>query len=109
MTGGRGAVDAWWEVRVEPDGGTGYLTEWDVVQACRGLPDGACVELVLSEMEGFAAAAAGVLARRLASVSVRFRVLESARACGMDFMNTFGRAQAHYLAVEADLLQARPA
>lgn len=109
MRTGPEGIEAWWEVRVEPEGGTGYLTEWDVERACHRLPDGACVWLVLSEMEDFAPAAVGLLARRLAAVTVRFLVSDSARGCGADFVATFVRAQAHYVAVEANLLRGRPA
>lgn len=101
--------DVCWEVRVEPAGGGGFLTEVDVEQACRGVPDGAAVELVLLEMDNFSPAAVGVLARRLTGVQVRFTIGASARGAGGDFVSLFRQAQAHYLAAEARALGGRPA
>lgn len=98
-----------WEIDVQPAGGSGYLTEFDVDVACRGVPDGASVELVLYEMDDFSGAAVGVLARRLATVQVRFVIRASARAAGGSFVSMFEQARHHYLSVEAGRLADRSA
>ncbi len=94
---------------MQPAGGSGYLTEFDVDLACRGVPDGACVELVLCEMDDFSAVAVGVLARRLATAEVRFVIRASACAAGGAFASMFERARHHYLSVEVGRLADRPA
>jgi len=98
-----------WQVAVEPSDGSGYLTEFDVDQACRGIPDGASVDLVVAEMENFSPAAVGVLARRLAGVDASVVIKPSARRAGAGFVEMFSRAQDHYLAFEVDQLRDRPA
>lgn len=101
--------DVSWQVLVEPAGGGGYLTEFDVAAACDGLPDGGSVELVLAEFDDVSGAAAGVLARRLAGVPVRFSIAPSAWQAGTYFIGLFQTAQRDYLAVEADRLRDLPA
>lgn len=108
---GRGerVAEVVWGVRVEPADGGGYLTEFDVGAACRGIPDGASVDLALAEFDDFSGAPAGVLARRLASVQVRVTVLASARVAGAAVAAMFDRTQHHHLAAEAEALAGRSA
>ena len=94
---------------MEPGGGSGHLSEFDVERVCAGLPDGALVELVLAEFESFDPWAVGMLARRLIGSRVKFKVALSARGAAADLTDMFRRAQSQYLAVEADLLLGRGA
>lgn len=87
-------VGVWWEVPVCPAQGDGYLSQFDVDEACGGIPDGSSVELVLSDSDEFGGSAVAVLARRLRQAQVRLRVQESARRAGRRFVLSYGRAHA---------------
>lgn len=98
-----------WEVLVEPFRGSGFLEEGDIEQALVGVPDGAVLELVLTEFDHFSASAASYLARRTVHLSVGFRVRPSARRAGADFVQLFLRYQDQYLSLEASALRGRSA
>ena len=93
-----------YEVALAPGCGDGRLSMADVHRALTGVPQGATVDVRVSDCDAYDPSAPGELARWLCGSSARLVFAASAHRVADGWTAAFDRAAAEYLAVEARLL-----